>query len=148
MNGKVDMPASGGGRAKGAPDGVNGSPAKAAKGDVQGRFSGGESGGGAYPNPHTGKEPASDGFFGHGGQSEMAYHGASNPNSPTEPKDSHAEVPALEGVAPPARATHQVRAGGQRFEVIEEGGVAAAETTGKVATDAPYEREQESPGGG
>lgn len=35
----------------------------------------GESQGGAYPNPHTGKEDAgkSEGF--HGGQSKTAYHG-------------------------------------------------------------------------
>lgn len=30
----------------------------------------GESGGGAYPNPHTGKKPK-DGFMGHGGQTEL-----------------------------------------------------------------------------
>ncbi len=35
----------------------------------------GQSGGGAYPNPHSGKSKKSDGFFGHGGQSEMEYHG-------------------------------------------------------------------------
>ena len=31
---------------------------------------GGESGGGPYPNPHTGKAPK-DGFLGHGGQTEI-----------------------------------------------------------------------------
>lgn len=38
----------------------------------------GESGGGAYPNPHSGKGSSSDGpdkFGGHGGQTEVAYHG-------------------------------------------------------------------------
>ena len=35
----------------------------------------GQSGGGAYPNPHDGKKGKSDGFFGHGGQSDMEYHG-------------------------------------------------------------------------
>lgn len=30
----------------------------------------GESGGGPYPNPHTGKAPK-DGFLGHGGQTEI-----------------------------------------------------------------------------
>jgi hypothetical protein len=35
-----------------------------------------QSGGGAYPNPHTGKDGGkSDGFTGHGGQTEMEYHG-------------------------------------------------------------------------
>lgn len=30
----------------------------------------GESGGGPYPNPHTGKKPRND-FLGHGGQTEI-----------------------------------------------------------------------------
>lgn len=51
------------------------------KKDFNGRFAalgGGDSGGGAYPNPHTGKEGEgsdSEGFMGHGGQSEMPYTG-------------------------------------------------------------------------
>jgi hypothetical protein len=41
-----------------------------------GRTPGGESGGGAYPNPHTGKDGAGDeGFMGHGGQTDIDYHG-------------------------------------------------------------------------
>ena len=40
-----------------------------------GRSGGGDSGGGAYPNPHSGKKPENGGFFGHGGQTDMAYHG-------------------------------------------------------------------------
>ena len=52
---------------------------------------GGESAGGAYPNPHNGKTPDNGGFMGHGGQSEMPYHGTGrlgeektgeNPNAP------------------------------------------------------------------
>jgi hypothetical protein len=35
----------------------------------------GQSGGGAYPNPHSGKKGKSDGFLGHGGQTDMNYHG-------------------------------------------------------------------------
>lgn len=50
-------------RDKGAPDGTN-TPRKG----------GGESAGGAYPNPHTGKEPPKKEW--HGGQSETAYHGS------------------------------------------------------------------------
>lgn len=42
--------------------------------EFQGRPGGGESAGGAYPNPHAGAK-GKDGFMGHGGQSEMAYHG-------------------------------------------------------------------------
>ena len=54
----------------------------------------GQSGGGAYPNPHTGKEDGhSDGYGGHGGQSGMEYHGTGqlgdkktgdNPNAPAK----------------------------------------------------------------
>ena len=36
---------------------------------------GGESDGGAYPNPHTGKKPKGGGFMGHGGQTEIDYSG-------------------------------------------------------------------------
>ena len=35
----------------------------------------GRTGGGAYPNPHSGKDPGNGGFMGHGGQTEMPYHG-------------------------------------------------------------------------
>lgn len=43
---------------------------------LNGRVGGGDSGGGAYPNPHTGKDSGgNDGFMGHGGQTEMPYHG-------------------------------------------------------------------------
>jgi hypothetical protein len=38
--------------------------------DSTGREGAGDSGGGAYPNPHTGKKPKS-GFLGHGGQTEI-----------------------------------------------------------------------------
>ena len=42
-----------------------------------GSTGGGQAGGGAYPNPHTGKESGGkEGFMGSGGQTEMAYHGA------------------------------------------------------------------------
>jgi hypothetical protein len=56
---------------------------------------GGESGGGAYPNPHTGKKPegSPSDFNGHGGQSGQGYHGTGqlgskdvgeeNPNAPS-----------------------------------------------------------------
>jgi hypothetical protein len=38
----------------------------------------GESGGGPYPNPHSGKDASAHGpdkLMGHGGQSEQAYYG-------------------------------------------------------------------------
>lgn len=58
------------------------------------RDGGGESGGGAYDNPHAGKKGGSGGFMGHGGQTEQPYHGGEqlgdetvaeggNPNSAT-----------------------------------------------------------------
>ena len=46
----------------------------------------GESQGGAYPNPHSGKEPKGgpDTFLGHGGQTDIGYEGPDNPNATTE----------------------------------------------------------------
>ena len=46
------------------------------KESFNGLSGGGQTGGGAYPNPHTGKEGSgNDGYMGHGGQTEMPYHG-------------------------------------------------------------------------
>lgn len=55
---------------KGAPDGVNTQASSGASDSA-----------GPYPNPHTGKtederDGFADGFFGHGGQSGMEYHGS------------------------------------------------------------------------
>jgi hypothetical protein len=66
---------------------------------MHGRAGGGDSGGGAYPNPHTGDdgEPDAGGFLGHGGQSKMAYYGhgrlggkevGGNSNAPAEDPDA------------------------------------------------------------
>ena len=44
-------------------------------GALNGREGAGDSGGGAYPNPHSGKKATNGGFLGHGGQTEMPYHG-------------------------------------------------------------------------
>jgi len=61
---------------------------------LNGRQGGGDSGGGAYPNPHSGKDVGGkDGFLGSGGQTEKPYHGSGqlgedetsdNPNAPAE----------------------------------------------------------------
>lgn len=92
--GSADTPASqgeAGDLARGAPT---------AKDEFNGRLSGlggGDSGGGAYPNPHTGKKPEGGGFVGHGGQTEMEYHGKGqlggevtegNSNAPAEESGS------------------------------------------------------------
>lgn len=65
-----------------------------ARADYNGREGGGDSGGGAYPNPHSGKKGGgNEGFMGHGGQTGIAYHGGEqlgdqelgdNPNSATK----------------------------------------------------------------
>lgn len=61
-----------------------------------GRKGGGDSGGGAYPNPHSGKDGKEGGFMGHGGQTDMAYHGhgqlggdkvGGNANAPASEED-------------------------------------------------------------
>ena len=55
-----------------ARDGVSDRPDKGGGVDAPG---GGESSGGAYPNPHTGHGENKGGFMGHGGQSEIEYSG-------------------------------------------------------------------------
>ena len=65
---------------------------------MQGREGGGDSGGGAYPNPHTGKEgeDGNEGWMGHGGESDQAYYGhgrlggkevGGNANAPSKAPD-------------------------------------------------------------
>jgi len=145
---KVPTPVSGNPESKGAPDGVSDSPGGGA--EVQGRSAGGESGGGAYPNANTGRTPTSGGFMGHGGQTEMDYHGGgqggddgSAPNAVTGSRGD-GEVDGSSGVP---SADHKVRdAGG--FAVEETSGIAEAEASGKVGTDASYEEAQKQPGSG
>jgi hypothetical protein len=67
MTDKQPMQAAGGSGHKGADDGVNDTPGK--------KGGGGESGGGAYPNPQTGKTPENSGVMGHGGQTDIDYSG-------------------------------------------------------------------------
>ena len=55
-------------------------PEDIAESGANGRNRSGESGGGAYPNPHSDKDSGNkdektDGFLGHGGQTEIAYSG-------------------------------------------------------------------------
>lgn len=67
-SGKVPMPASGETSPKLRSDGVSDAGSN-------GRTVGGESGGGAYPNPHTGKEDRGEGGDFDGGQSVQGYYG-------------------------------------------------------------------------
>lgn len=60
----------------------------------------GQSGGGAYPNPHSGKDDAgSDGWNGHGGQTEMEYHGTGRLGA--KKTGGNANAPAGKGSADP-----------------------------------------------
>jgi hypothetical protein len=49
---------------------------------------------------------------------------------------------------PVEREPHSVDVGERTIEVVNDSGVAAAEATGKIATDAPYDEEQHAPGAG
>ncbi len=88
-DGKVPVPASGQGSPKLHSDGVS---------DVtsHGRNGGGESGGGGYQNPHTGKEERGEAGNFDGGQSEKDYYGSGKldgeqaPAEPTAPVDKGA----------------------------------------------------------
>lgn len=150
---EVETPVSGGNQDQGTPDGVAGSPDG---GNVGGRTTGGESGGGGYDNPHEGQEPSGGGFMGHGGQTDIAYHGGGQageqgdaaPNAVTGADSSDGTEDASEAWTAPTYDPHPVNAGGRTFEVVETNGIAQAEMLGKVGTDASYEQEQESPGSG
>ena len=147
-------PVSGGGADEGAPDGVSGSPATGGPESIQGRSGGSESSGGAYPNPQTGKTGDNSGFLGHGGQTEIGYHGggqAGEGDAPNSATGSDSDEGSERGAAAPPTAERHARpvhAGGRSFDVIETDGIEQAEATAKVGTDAPYEREQHSPGAG
>lgn len=75
---KVAMPVDGSGTEM-TPADANGEVASRRDSQSAGGLpNAGESGGGAYPNPHSGKDGADDGpdkALGHGGQSGMRYHG-------------------------------------------------------------------------
>lgn len=79
-DGKVPMPASGQDSPKVRSDGVS---------DVgtHGRSGGGESGGGSYANPHSGKEARGDGGNFDGGQSEKDYYGGGILNGREAPEE-------------------------------------------------------------
>jgi hypothetical protein len=84
-SGKVPMPASGQTSPKLRSDGVSDV-------DTHGRSKGGESGGGAYPNPHTGKEERGEGGDFGGGQSETGYYGGGNIGGKEAPEKETAPI--------------------------------------------------------
>ena len=77
MSDKQPMQAMGDGKDAGASDGVS---------DPHGKTGGGESDGGAYPNPQTGKTSDESSFFGHGGQTEIAYSGTGQGGHDDDPE--------------------------------------------------------------
>jgi len=155
MTDKVPMPVSGNPESKGAPDGVSGSPGGNTDRTIDGRKGGGESEGGAYPNPHSGKKPEGGGFMGHGGQTEMDYHGGgqagddgqSAPNAVTG-SAGEGDVDGSSGVPTAEHTRHDVPAADGSVGVEETSDNAAAEATGKVGTDAAYDDAQKHPGSG
>lgn len=155
MTDTVPMPASGNAESKGAPDGVAGSPGGNTDRDIDGRKGGGESDGGAYPNPYTGMTPKGGGFMSHGGQTQNAYHGGgqagdeggSAPNGVTG-STGDGDVDGSSGVPAPEPSTRTVAADGGTVTVEETSGTAAAEATGKVGTDAACDDAQKHPGSG
>lgn len=143
MSSKVPMPVSGDGNHKGEADGVNDT----------GRGGGGDSAGGSYQNPHTGKDGAggAGGFFGHGGQTDIAYHGggqagAEGSETSNATTEGGGDVHGGRGQGPKPGPTgpDQVLAaeyhreavvGGHRIEIIETSGIAAAEAAGTTGAE-------------
>ena len=145
MTDKQPMQAAGGDGAKGRSDGVQDTPAK---------HQGGESGGGAYPNPHAGKTETNTGFMAHGGQTDIAYHGGGQAG-----EDGGSTGNGVAGSGGGDRTTiaddpdadrepHAITGEGRTIEVVETSGIAEAEANGKIGTDARYEDEQKQPGAG
>jgi hypothetical protein len=151
MSDKVPTPVSGNPETKGAPDGV--SDVRRGANEVHGRSAGGESGGGAYPNPQTGKTDTNTGFMGHGGQTDMAYHGGGQAGEEGgSARNGVTGSSGNGGTAAPAPAAdykeRDVSVEGHDVKVVETSGIAEAEATGKIGTDADYDDEQKQPGSG
>ena len=86
---KTPLQASGEGHPK--PEGPNAGPEQS-----HGR-SQSESQGGAYPNPHQGKEDKGKGAGFHGGQSGTAYHGTGQLGDEKVPGNENTNSPAKSG---------------------------------------------------
>ena len=154
MSDKVHTPVPGNPASKGAPDGVSVSPRSDTDGRVHGRSDGGESAGGAYPNPHEGKIDADTSPASQGGQTDIAYHGGgqagenggSAGNAVAGSSGGSGTTIAADPDAD--RTPHSIAAEHGTIKVVETSGIAEAEATGKVGTDARYENEQAKPGAG
>ena len=161
MRDKVAMPVPGDPATKGHPDGVSGAPGG---GNIHGRASAGESGGGAYPNPHTGKQPQSGNFLSHGGQTEIGYHGGGqagndgdgNVNAAARGDDGFDDQGdtgpktgprSSEGMTSEER-TRQMAVDGRTLTVEETSGVAAAEAMGTTGKVGQAKFDPEAPGAG
>lgn len=146
---KLPMPANGQGSEKIHSDGVG-------EDATPGRSSGGESGGGSYDNPHTGKEARGESKGFEGGQSVQGYYGPGQLDGEKADRDAGGSIgqggasnDATPAGTPAAKfEPRRVDADGQTFKVVQTSGIAEAEVSGKVGTDAAYEAEQESPGSG
>lgn len=146
-DGKVPLPASGKQSPKTHSDGVGDV-------DTHGRGGGGgESGGGSYPNPHTGKTERGEGGGFDGGQSGKGYYGTGQLDGKKADTDEAGVVgqggeiagkagarAAARSAAPaptPEYASHRVTANGKTIDIVQESGVAEAELNGEVGSDAP-----------
>lgn len=82
MSDKQPMQAVDGDAPRGRNDGV----------EQPGGKTGGESEGGAYPNPQSGKKTDESGFMGHGGQAEIAYSGTGQGGHDDDPEVGNANA--------------------------------------------------------
>lgn len=154
MSDKVHTPVPGNPASKTAPDGVSGAPRANDGAGVHGRSEGGESNGGAYPNPHAGKTETNTGFMAHGGQTDIAYHGGgqagenggSAANGVTGSGNGERSTIAADPDAD--RKPHVITTEGHTIHAVETSGIAEAEASGKIGTDATSEVEQKLPGSG
>lgn len=128
---------------------------------THGRAPPGESGGGAYPNPHEHKvsQEGSDTFFGHGGQTEIAYHGSAQLGDQAMPHLEERDVasegrnaatqgqgsPITDKVGPPINgwrgegtANQEINKPGQVRDLETENGrkIAIEEESGEAAAEA------------
>lgn len=155
MDDRKPMPADGGDRLKGAPDGVN-------IDNPSGRSEQGESGGGSYPNGRDDRN--GQGSRSHGGQSNIGYHGggqaggdgAANVNAAARGDDDFSGQ-GEQGPKPGPQGPDQdddgsrirtVTALGRTVAVQDMSGIAAAEAAGTTGIEGQRAADEEAPGTG